>query len=520
MRWWNTPTLYGMTQPGHVFVIDGDVSKLACDAWLLPTDHRFSITRSFCQAVGMPHEGALPNAPKSWNGQGCLFLGELNRDGQPDLWLGDIGRHGASFDHFVQRAAEFIVRAATKVRRDTPDLGRPPLLAMNVIGSGHGGKRSDRGGLLAALLPAIHETAHAQQCDVALVAYGPVMYAAAQAARRSLEPTLDPWAALPEHLRTVGDMLASHAKAGGLVVFMGAGVSVAAGVPAWRQLLEQIGRELGTSPTELEAMSNLDPRDQATVLKQQHPDGFAGAVQKAVAAERPSLLHGLLASLPVKEFVTTNFDELFESAATTANRQLAVLPGNPVGASDRWLLKLHGTLGKDLILTRDDYLGANARHVALRGLVQAMLMTRHMIFVGYSLSDEDFHQLVHEVRSSLMEDHATFGTALMPAPHAFMQHLWNDVSIVDTSIRDDPTHVDTGAARRLAMLLDYVGSRAASDVQFVADDSLGDLRSEDEAILARLIADLTRVYTNHQEQSANAGAWSEVKRFLDLFPLS
>ena len=510
-----------MTQPGHVFVIDGDVSKLACDAWLLPTDHGFSITKSFCHAVGMPHEGALPNAPTSWNGQGCVFLKELSGGGRPDLWLGDIGRHGASFDHYAQRAAEFIERAASKIKQHSPDLGRPPLLAMNVIGSGHGGKRSDRGGLLAAVLPAIHQAAHAQQCDVALVAYGPVMYAAAQAARRSLEPTLDPWAALPEHLRAVGDSLASHARAGDLVVFMGAGVSVAAGVPGWRPLLEQIGRDLGMTQAELEAMKHLDPRDQATVLKQQHPDRFAGAVQKAVAAERPSLLHGLLASLPVKEFVTTNFDELFEGAATTANRQLAVLPGNPVGGSDRWLLKLHGTLGKDLILTRGDYLGANSRHVALRGLVQAMLMTRHMLFVGYSLSDEDFHQLVHEVRSSLNEDHTTFGTALMPAPHAFMQHLWKDVSIVDMSQRNDPADAQLALARRrVAMLLDYVGSRAVSDVQFVADDSLGQLRNDEETDLAAVISDLKRIYDTHQMQSKDASAWSEVKRFLDLFPRS
>ena len=456
----------------------------------------------------------------SWNGQGCLLLEELQGKGRPRLWLGDVGRLQASFDHYAERATEFIERAAAKVRESSGKLGRPPLLAMNVIGSGHGGKRSDRGGLLAALLPALHRAARAHECDVVLVTYGPVMYAAAQAARRSLERELDIWTELPQTLRDVGDGLASHAKAGDLVVFLGAGVSVAAGVPGWRQLLTQIGRGLGTSATERKAMKKLDPRDHATVLKQQHPGRFDAAVQKALAAERPSLLHGLLASLPVKEFVTTNFDELFERAAITAERQLAVIPGDPVHANDRWLLKLHGTLGKDLILTRDDYLGASTRHVALRGLVQAMLMTRHMLFVGYSLSDEDFHQLVHEVRSSLDQDHPTFGTALMPAPHAFMQHLWNDVSIVDTSRQEDSRDVDTNAARRVAMLLDYVGARASSDVQFVADDSLGFLRSDEESDLATLITDLKRIYDTHQRQSKNPEAWSEVKRFLDLFSSS
>lgn len=513
-----------MSNGGHVFVIDGNVSKLACDAWLLPTDEYFSITSSFCEAVGMKSAGTLPGAPADWGGQGCLLLEKLQAKGRPDLWLGDVGRQGAPLQHYAQRAVEFIERACVQLRTQRSTWDRPPLLAMNVIGSGHGGKRSDRGGLLDVLLPAIHEAARAQGCDVALVTYGPVMYAAAQSARRAKESSLRPWDELSQPLREAGDALASHAKAGNLVVFLGAGVSVAAGVPAWQQLLQQIGKDLGVPDADLEAMKHLDPRDQATVLQRLHPAGFDAAVHRAVTSERPSLLHGLLASLPAKEFVTTNFDTLFEAAATTAGRPLAVLPGDPVSAGARWLLKLHGTLGKDLVLTRGDYLGASSRHVALRGLVQALLMTRHMLFVGYSLSDEDFHQLVHEVRSALKQDHTTFGTALMPLPHTFMQQLWDDMTIVDTSRPDDDTNADDEgnrtfqqAARRLAIMLDYVGSRAVSDVQFVADDSLGTLRTEEETELAEIIGSLDALLRRHRQLHENSTAWPEVQQFLKLF---
>lgn len=34
------------------------------------------------------------------------------------------------------------------------------------------------------------------------------------------------------------------------------------------------------------------------------------------------------------------------------------------------------------------------------GRVQGMLLMRHMMFVGYSLKDEDFHELMHEVRAA------------------------------------------------------------------------------------------------------------------------
>jgi hypothetical protein len=45
---------------GHLFVVDGDLTRLACDAWLLPTDTWFNVTASFAEAVGMPGEGVLP----------------------------------------------------------------------------------------------------------------------------------------------------------------------------------------------------------------------------------------------------------------------------------------------------------------------------------------------------------------------------------------------------------------------------------------------------------------------------
>ena len=70
--------------------------------------------------------------------------------------------------------------------------------------------------------------------------------------------------------------------------------------------------------------------------------------------------------------------------------------------------------------------------------------------------------------------------------------------------RDGHVFVIDGDVSKLAcdawLLLDYVGSRAVSDVQFVADDSLGQLRSDEETDLAAVISDL--------------------KRFLDLFPRS
>ncbi|MEN9504856.1 MAG: hypothetical protein RI958_782, partial [Actinomycetota bacterium] len=353
-----------MHPAGHVYVTNGDVTRIACDAWLLPTARDFWVTAAFCHAVGLRREGPVPDAPYSWQGQGVLHLDHLNGPDRPDLWLGDVGRHsGSDLAHYARRAKEFIERASARVRTEQPNLDRAPLLALPVIGTGDGGQRSRRGDLLAELLPALYEAAEQHHCDLALVAYGSMMYAAAQSARRRLEANLQPWNALSPDLRETGVTLAALARSGDLVVFLGAGTGAAAGLPMWRPLVRNVAKRLGIDDDALASIEGLDPRDQATIIQRMNPAGFIDAVHAELTSERPALLHYLLAALPVREFVTTNFDTLFEVAACTADRQLAVLPGPAPSSAERWLLKLHGTIGSDLVLTRDDYLGASSRHV-------------------------------------------------------------------------------------------------------------------------------------------------------------
>lgn len=55
--------------------------------------------------------------------------------------------------------------------------------------------------------------------------------------------------------------------------------------------------------------------------------------------------------------------------------------------SPGWLLKMHGCVTRpdEIVLSRDDYMSYDRARSALGGMVQAMLMTKHMLFVGFSL---------------------------------------------------------------------------------------------------------------------------------------
>ena len=518
---------------GHVFVVNGDLTKIACDAVLIPVDETWWVeTAAFGSLLGILDRGVVPGHPDEWPDNGMWLAVHGDTDGSkafrdPDVWVGDIGRQDMpDSSHFAQRATAFVAAASRQVREtiqaraaasksDQPP--RRPLLCLNVLGSGAGGKRTQRGQLLEALIPALDEAALSADCDVILVCFGETMYAAAQSIRRRHaigKPAHSGWAQLGDELKEHADRLASIARDGHLVLFMGAGVSADVGVPAWMPLLASLAQDLlGFDEKRLELLSKLDPRDQAHLIETlTGPHAFKAALDAKMTMTRHGLAHALLASLPCAEVVTTNFDELFEHASDAPGRRLAVIPGGEVKPGERWLLKLHGTLGGDVVFTRSDYFSATSSHAALRGIVQAMLLTRHMLFVGYSLADEDFNQLVHEVRQARGDTALSLGTALFPEGNPLLPTIWPDLTIVSP---DESNLEFSERVRRLWIMLDWVGMQASSPMSYLADESFGEMHSEDEMEISELVGRL--VEFRSRAGSSSSAAWTELDQFLSRF---
>lgn len=79
---------------------------------------------------------------------------------------------------------------------------------------------------------------------------------------------------------------------------------------------------------------------------------------------------------------------------------LSVLPILPKQHSKRWLLKMHGcvSIPREIVFTRKDYIRYAETNAALGGILQALMMTKHMLFVGFSLQDDNFHRLFDSVQ--------------------------------------------------------------------------------------------------------------------------
>src|SRR5215470_2999367 len=315
---------------GHVFVVHGDLMALGCDAWLVPGGHGPGQTWKKA-----PPEKRLPR-PESYGVPGgtrsCLLA--VTEPPEPLPFLTDIvAGDRQSPEWWVQGAREF-VRTASEDLRDrqrAPVYGRErPLLALPLVGTGGGGAVHYSGELVHLLLEALREEARVTGVDVALVLLEGPAWAAAQNARRT-----DPraFAELPRRLADAADALAGLARSGDLVLFVGAGVSQAAGLPGWRKFLAQLGAEAVNlnEPGEQEELQALGELDRAAIIQRRLPPGasLGDAAARFIRerARRYGLSHGLLASLPVEEVITTNYDDLFERASGSIGRPCTVLPG-------------------------------------------------------------------------------------------------------------------------------------------------------------------------------------------------
>ena len=502
----------------HLFVIDGDLKKVAVDAWYLPVDQGFHVTPAWIDVVARL-DPQRARRRDSWEpGELARYLGD---DDGAAVWLGNVGRYEADIRHYTDCALQFVEKATDKLKRERPLLDRRPIVAIPHLGTGEGGARKRHGDLLTGLIHAITTAMNEGriEADVLLVSLGPTPEAAAQRARFGGP---EEWRTDPqwqfdfdqERLHDKAIELADLIRGERAAIFMGAGVSIGAGLPGWVSLLEEVGRHTHppTSRVELDAVD--DPRDMASLLhKRLEKDGrsLARLLSDRLVSSKYSLQHGLLASLPCNEFITTNVDELFERAATATTGKLKVVPNQ--SESDRWLLKLHGTIADEdsLVFTRDKFLDLGRGSRALFGLVQAMLFTKHMLFVGYGLGDEDFHEVVYDVRSAFPDKMLSrrIGSALIPLDDPIKRELWEDTLDIVSMRPSD--HKLSDAVRDLERFLDLVGMLSSDRAAFLLEPRYEGMLTDDEQRLLGKLRTLVEEAEGHTDEQS---AWRDLRLLL------
>lgn len=123
---------------------------------------------------------------------------------------------------------------------------------------------------------------------------------------------------------------------------------------------------------------------------------------KADAQFQPSDVHETILRLNPEVLVTTNYDKILERA-TRNGYKVHTFDSSSVGeelrAGNPVLLKIHGSVDSSsaLILTRSDYTRLRREGAQALAVLQALLMTRTALFLGYSFSDPDIQLLLENV---------------------------------------------------------------------------------------------------------------------------
>ncbi len=469
---------------GQLFVVHGRIEALVHDAAVVPVDQDFRFNRYWDELVG-----PAAQKPGRWDPHGWgRTLGSRER-----VWAVSIGGDTADpYEVILDRVERCLASIDKRRSAHAPvrGAGTRPLVAIPVIGIGLGGYAEDRGTALRLLVSRLTSAAQERDLDVALVTPDPAVYAAAQYARKDLPSPL------PDELEDKARSLGAQARDGSLALFLGAGVGVPAGLPSWGRLVEKLAAEFGVRDFN-QGSDELSVTDQAELIEKASEGQFQQRVAKIVLPfKRPSLLHALLAGLDCREVVTTNYDVLYETAVRASDRQISsVLPWTSAHGADRWILKLHGDVEHPtkIVLTRRHMVRFDAANRPSGSVLQTLLLTKQVLVVGASMSDDNVIRLAHEVQN-YRTDHQEgltepFGTVLDVDGNHVRAQLWDGqldwVSLAGTGLGH--------GARVVELLLDRVAFHASRDSSWLLDERFeGLLDDEQDRLLAREMRELYR----------------------------
>ncbi|MGA2531434.1 MAG: SIR2 family protein [Candidatus Aminicenantales bacterium] len=163
----------------------------------------------------------------------------------------------------------------------------------------------------------------------------------------------------------------------------------------------------------------------------------------------PSPALRMLAALPFRVIITTNYDKLFDTALANA-KTLSGLAKNPIvriydptrngppeevpdesGEENPILLKLHGDVGKyeSLVITEEDYITfiqrmADTHLQPIHDYIRTKMRAWPFLFIGYSLKDYNLRLLFRTLRYGVDMSYIKPSFSVDPYPDNLVVAVW------------------------------------------------------------------------------------------------
>lgn len=199
-------------------------------------------------------------------------------------------------------------------------------------------------------------------------------------------------------------------------ILIGSGISIPLGFPSWEQLVEQLydylskGEYQPDNKTEAWLKDNFKsyPDWTAELLKNHSREFYVNSLSKIFnkLPQNPlSVTHALIALLPFKSYITTNYETTIEDYLSEFMYDSPVIYShadiidNNVIVNDKIpVFKIHGCIKKkidDLVIASSDYykLLHNQRYIRF---IDNLLSQNITFSIGFSLKDRDFRYFAEE----------------------------------------------------------------------------------------------------------------------------
>lgn len=196
-----------------------------------------------------------------------------------------------------------------------------------------------------------------------------------------------------------------------LTFFVGAGISALSNAPKWSQLIDAFCDELGKDkkPTYSNEEYLSIPQMYYYSINQD-TKRYYNFINECFGRKKivSNSIHKMLLDLNPHAFITTNFDDLLETAASencqsyqvvACDDEISQISGN------RFILKVHGDLKhNNIVLKEEDYLNYSENFKLVETLLKSIFATNTVVFIGYGLNDYNIKLILNWTKTLLKEN--------------------------------------------------------------------------------------------------------------------
>lgn len=243
-------------------------------------------------------------------------------------------------------------------------------------------------------------------------------------------------------------LLADKLHQGDLVVFLGAGASrtyvdtrngkTFPGIPAAGEIVQQLVK---SKPYVKDNMTF--PQAMFMIKKTEHRNEVERILEDAI--DNPTLVplpvHRHLAVLPFSAYITTNYDRFIEEALQKEGKRF--IPIIEEGDVSSWrnsqipVIKLHGCISRPttMIAAEDEYQPLLSSKPLISSMLSTLLANKTVLFLGFSLADDDFKALYQEVKG-ILQDNMPSSYSIVYRCEDYQRIYWSEqgISIIESDL--------------------------------------------------------------------------------------